>query len=64
MTTYTFKAVHQGDTTDTQSITIKEFEADHIEEILENFREFLLGVGFSESTLKKYDIDGEDICIK
>ena len=57
-TKYTFKSVFEEDSGfDTTST--KEFYADTLPEILEEFREFLLGVGFSPETIEKYMLIAE-----
>ena len=54
-TRYEFKATHT-DNQGSETVTIKQFDADVISEVLEEFREFLLGVGFTPETIKQYEL--------
>lgn len=56
-TKYTFQAVFDSDLDKQWVTTTKEFYADSLDDILAEFREFLLGVGFDPKTLEKYEID-------
>lgn len=55
-TIYKLTATHIDDD-GTESITTKEFEVVTLSAILPYFREFLLGVGFSEKALEKYGLE-------
>lgn len=56
MSRYKFQCDHYSINNDSkpQVTTIKDFDADTLCDIIEEFREFLLGVGFSQKLISEY----------
>jgi len=53
MTKFTFKSEFTDDAETYNSTTTKEFTADTLTEVVEEFKEFLLGAGFSHDNVKQ-----------